>query len=66
VEGLAEGIAELCLNKLHVKALTVRVEKPRALLVASSAGVEIRRSIYKEEVIIIIIYLFKRTKNNSR
>jgi len=49
VEGLAEGIAELCLNKLHVKALTVRVEKPRALLVASSAGVEIRRSIYKEE-----------------
>ena len=50
VEGLAEGIANLCLTKLCVRALTVRVEKPRALLLAASAGVEIRRSTVAGEV----------------
>ena len=44
VEGLAEGIAQLCLAQCGVPALTVRVEKPRALLNASAAGVEITRS----------------------
>jgi len=49
VEGLAEGIANLCLTKLGLKALTVRVEKPRALLLASSAGVEIFRNNVSED-----------------
>lgn len=43
VEGLAEGIATVCVEKCKVKSLILRVEKPRALLMAASAGVEISR-----------------------
>eukprot|EP00160_Parvularia_atlantis_P021559 Unigene9393_Nuclearia_a/m.28681 Unigene9393_Nuclearia_a/g.28681 ORF Unigene9393_Nuclearia_a/g.28681 Unigene9393_Nuclearia_a/m.28681 type:complete len:763 (-) Unigene9393_Nuclearia_a:31-2319(-) len=44
VEGLAEGIAQTCLVRFELQAITVRVEKPRALLNAAAAGVEITRA----------------------
>ncbi|CAG8510292.1 44566_t:CDS:2 [Gigaspora margarita] len=44
VEALAEGIAKICVNECHAPRVTVRVEKPRALLHAVSAGVEIIRT----------------------
>ncbi|CAG8463757.1 237_t:CDS:2 [Dentiscutata erythropus] len=44
VEVLAEGIAKICVNECHAPRVTVRVEKPRALLHAASAGVEIIRT----------------------
>ncbi|CAG8807898.1 36982_t:CDS:2, partial [Racocetra persica] len=44
IEALAEGIAKICVNECHAPRVTVRVEKPRALLHAASAGVEIIRT----------------------
>lgn len=44
VEALAEDIARLCLGEPNVMKVQVRVEKPRAIRFASSAGVEIERS----------------------
>ncbi|CAG8656755.1 13796_t:CDS:2, partial [Cetraspora pellucida] len=44
IEALAEGIAKICVNECHVPRVVVRVEKPRALLHAASAGVEIIRT----------------------
>lgn len=43
VEKLAEEIASLCLQKVHVESVVVRVEKPTALRFAESVGVEINR-----------------------
>ncbi|CAG8559627.1 1150_t:CDS:2 [Diversispora eburnea] len=44
VEALADGIAKVCINKCFAPKVTVSVEKPRALLHADSAGVEITRT----------------------
>eukprot|EP00128_Syssomonas_multiformis_P018428 Colp12_sorted_trinity150504_noHs@3851 len=44
VEALAYGIAQLGLSVNGVKKITVRVEKPSALLYAASAGVELTRT----------------------
>ncbi|KJE90468.1 hypothetical protein CAOG_01778 [Capsaspora owczarzaki ATCC 30864] len=44
VEALACGIAQLCIVDWNVDVVTVRVERPTALLVAKAAGVEITRS----------------------
>ena len=44
VEGLAQDIAELCLNEFAVKKVCVRVEKPDAIEYTQSVGVEIERS----------------------
>ncbi len=44
VEALAEDIARICLGEPSVLKVQVRVEKPRAIRFASSAGVEIERS----------------------
>lgn len=43
VEALAEDIAGVCLEEIGVKKVQVRVEKPRAIRFAASAGVEIER-----------------------
>jgi len=43
VEALAEDIAGLCLGDPGVKKVQVRVEKPRAIRFAASAGVDIER-----------------------
>ncbi len=43
VEALAEDIAGLCLSRLGVRKVTVRVEKPGAITGAESVGVEIER-----------------------
>jgi FolB domain-containing protein len=43
VEALAEDIAGLCLGEPKVMKVQVRVEKPRAIRFAASAGVEIER-----------------------
>jgi FolB domain-containing protein len=43
VEALAEDIACLCLKKPGVRQVTVRVEKPGAVMGAESVGVEIVR-----------------------
>jgi len=43
VEALAEDIAKLCLRKLGVQKVKVRVEKPHAIKEAESVGVEIER-----------------------
>ena len=43
IEGLAERIAEICLARPGVEAVTVRVDKPGALRLAGSVGVEIFR-----------------------
>ncbi|KAJ3414105.1 trifunctional dihydropteroate synthetase [Chytridiales sp. JEL 0842] len=44
IEALALGIARVCINKFGVPKITVKVDKPRALLHAASAGVEITRT----------------------
>ncbi|KAL1918471.1 uncharacterized protein VTP21DRAFT_3131 [Calcarisporiella thermophila] len=49
VEALAEGIAKVCISCGAEKAI-VRVEKPRALLHAAAAGIEISRLRDGEEV----------------
>jgi dihydroneopterin aldolase len=41
LERLAGEIAAICLSQTFVKKVTVRVDKPHALKLASSAGVEI-------------------------
>jgi FolB domain-containing protein len=46
VEALAEDIARLCLGKPGVRKVSVRVEKPGAVAVADSVGVEIIRRNY--------------------
>jgi len=43
VEALAEDIAGICLEESRVQKVLVRVEKPRAIRFADSAGVEIER-----------------------
>ncbi len=43
VEALAEDVAQICLSRPQVRAVTVRVEKPEAAKEAESVGVEIRR-----------------------
>jgi FolB domain-containing protein len=43
VEALAEDIARICLEESRVQKVLVRVEKPRAIRFADSAGVEIER-----------------------
>lgn len=43
MEALAERIAEICLSRPGVEAVTVRVDKPGALRFAGSVGVEIFR-----------------------
>ena len=43
VEALAEDIARICLEESGVEKVMVRVEKPRAIRFADSAGVEIER-----------------------
>jgi len=43
VEALAEELAQICLEDLHVLKTTVRVEKPGAVRFAQSVGVEIER-----------------------
>ncbi len=43
-EGLAEALAELCLEEPNVRQVDVRVEKPNALRFARSVAVEITRS----------------------
>lgn len=45
IEALAEDIALLCLARAGVQKVTVRVEKPGAVLGAESVGVEIERGI---------------------
>ncbi|KAI9096094.1 Dihydropteroate synthase-like protein [Phlyctochytrium arcticum] len=44
VEALAGGIARVCVRECGAQKVTVRVEKPRALLHAACAGVEITRT----------------------
>ncbi|KAI8355198.1 Dihydropteroate synthase-like protein [Mortierella sp. GBAus27b] len=44
VEALADSIARITIRKCHAPKITVRIDKPRALLHAASAGVEITRS----------------------
>ncbi|TPX62076.1 hypothetical protein PhCBS80983_g00630 [Powellomyces hirtus] len=44
VEALAAGIARVCVNDCGAPCVTVRVEKPRALLHAACAGVQITRT----------------------
>ncbi|KAG0000711.1 trifunctional dihydropteroate synthetase [Modicella reniformis] len=44
VEALADSIARVTISKCHAPKITVRIDKPRALLHAASAGVEITRS----------------------
>ncbi|KAF8948730.1 trifunctional dihydropteroate synthetase, partial [Entomortierella lignicola] len=44
VEALADSIARVVISKCHAPKITVRIDKPRALLHAASAGVEITRS----------------------
>lgn len=43
VEALAEDIARLCLEEPRVVKVQVRVDKPRAIRFAVSAGIEIER-----------------------
>ncbi|KAG0046063.1 trifunctional dihydropteroate synthetase [Gryganskiella cystojenkinii] len=51
VEALADSIARVVITKCHAPKITVRIDKPRALLHAASAGVEItrQRSDYTED-----------------
>ena len=44
IERLAEEIARVCLRDPRVEGILARVEKPRALRLASSVGVEIHRT----------------------
>jgi FolB domain-containing protein len=50
VEALAEDIAELCLAEPGVFRVQVKVEKPKAIRFASSAGVEIEREKLNREI----------------
>jgi dihydroneopterin aldolase/2-amino-4-hydroxy-6-hydroxymethyldihydropteridine diphosphokinase/dihydropteroate synthase/2-amino-4-hydroxy-6-hydroxymethyldihydropteridine diphosphokinase/dihydropteroate synthase len=43
VEAFVAAIARICLEKCHVSKITVKVEKPSALVFAETAGVEITR-----------------------
>ncbi len=43
IEKLADNIADMCLQELQVRAVTVTVDKPGALTKARSVAVEIRR-----------------------
>ncbi|CBQ72372.1 related to multifunctional folic acid synthesis protein [Sporisorium reilianum SRZ2] len=44
LEALAEGLAKVCIFILHAPKVTLNVEKPRSLLHAASAGVQIVRT----------------------
>lgn len=44
LEALAEGLAKVCIFVLHAPKVTLNVEKPRSLLHAASAGVQIART----------------------
>ncbi len=44
LEALAEGLAKICIFVLHAPKVTLNVEKPRSLLHAASAGVQIART----------------------
>lgn len=44
LEALAEGLAKVCIFVLHAPKVTLNVEKPRSLLHAASAGVQIARA----------------------
>lgn len=44
LEALAEGLAKVCIFVLHAPKVTLNVEKPRSLLHAASAGVQIVRT----------------------
>ncbi|CAO1612737.1 unnamed protein product [Jaminaea pallidilutea] len=44
LEGLADGIAKVCIFTCKAPMVTLKVQKPRALLHAKSAGVEIVRT----------------------
>ncbi|KAN0064554.1 trifunctional dihydropteroate synthetase [Thecaphora frezii] len=51
LEALAEGLAKICLFVCHAPRVTLNVEKPRSLLHAASAGVQIVRTAqdYEDE-----------------
>ncbi|SNX84735.1 related to multifunctional folic acid synthesis protein [Melanopsichium pennsylvanicum] len=55
LEALAEGLAKICIFVLHAPKVTLNVEKPRSLLHAASAGVQIVRTsfdyLYKHQPI---------------
>ncbi|EPQ29345.1 uncharacterized protein PFL1_03100 [Pseudozyma flocculosa PF-1] len=44
LEALAEGLAKICIFVCHAPRVTLNVEKPRSLLHAASAGVQIVRT----------------------
>ncbi|GET02501.1 dihydropteroate synthase [Rhizophagus clarus] len=44
IEALADAIAKLCITEFHIPKVNVRLEKPKALLHAKCAGVEITRT----------------------
>lgn len=44
LEAVAEGLAKVCIFVLHAPKVTLNVEKPRSLLHAASAGVQIVRT----------------------
>ncbi|RGB34019.1 Dihydropteroate synthase-like protein [Rhizophagus diaphanus] len=44
IEALADAIAKLCITEFHISKVNVRLEKPKALLHAKCAGVEITRT----------------------
>ena len=44
LEALADGLAKVCIFVCHAPRVTINVEKPRSLLHAASAGVEIVRT----------------------
>ncbi|PWN54351.1 Dihydropteroate synthase [Violaceomyces palustris] len=44
LEALAEGLAKVCIFNCHAPRVTLNVEKPRSLLHAKSAGVQIVRT----------------------
>ena len=50
IEALAEDLAALCLENKKVMKVMVRVEKPRAITGAASAGVEIERKRIKSKL----------------
>ncbi|CAI2175476.1 17556_t:CDS:1 [Funneliformis geosporum] len=44
IEALADAIAKLCITEFHIPKIYIRLEKPKALLHAKCAGVEITRT----------------------
>ncbi|EXX62131.1 uncharacterized protein OCT59_012584 [Rhizophagus irregularis] len=44
IEALADAIAKLCITEFHISKVNIRLEKPKALLHAKCAGVEITRT----------------------